>query len=99
MNQDQPAEVNKRQELLDEAAKCVNIDRRQNYGPPESNFKRIADKWSVTLGIPITSVQVALCMIDLKTCRLIETPTHHDSWVDMAGYSACGWEVASNEAS
>lgn len=84
---------NLRQEILDKAAKCVNIDRRQNYGPPESNFKRIAQIWNVILGAPVTSAQVAQCMIAVKLARLIETPDHEDSWIDIAGYAACGGEI------
>ena len=30
----------------------------------------------------------------LKVARLMETPKHEDSWVDIAGYGACGAEVA-----
>jgi len=26
----------------------------------------------------------------VKTCRLLETPGHHDSWIDKCGYSALG---------
>lgn len=36
-------------------------------------------------------------MIDLmKTSRLVWSPEHSDSWVDKAGYSACGWDVVVN---
>ena len=36
--------------------------------------------------------QVYLCLNQLKVSRLIETPTHADSWVDIAGYAALGGE-------
>lgn len=91
MNIDPP---NPRQDILDEASKCVNIDRTQNYGPPEQGFKNIAEIWSVILGTPITSAQVAQCMVGLKLARLIQSPGHKDSWVDIAGYAACGWEAS-----
>lgn len=86
--------TNPRQDILDEASKCVNIDRTQNYGPPEQGFKNIAEIWSVILGTPITSAQVAQCMVGLKLARLIQSPGHKDSWVDIAGYAACGWEAS-----
>jgi hypothetical protein len=33
----------------------------------------------------------------LKIARLRANPTHRDSWVDLAGYAACGYEVAAGE--
>ncbi|WP_374589938.1 DUF6378 domain-containing protein [Novosphingobium sp.] len=30
----------------------------------------MAERWSITLGTPMTPSQVALCMIDLKLARL-----------------------------
>ena len=45
------------------------------------------------LGQDVTPEQV-LCMTCLKVARLMETPKHEDSWVDIAGYGACGAEIA-----
>ena len=56
--------------------------------------QRIASLWSVVLGQDVTPEQVALCMTCLKVARLMETPAHEDSWVDIAGYGACGAEIA-----
>jgi hypothetical protein len=39
---------------------------------------------------PITAKHVALMMDWVKTCRLLETIDHQDSWVDKVGYSALG---------
>jgi hypothetical protein len=33
-------------------------------------------------------------LIDLKTVRAWSNPEHFDNWVDMAGYAACGGEIA-----
>jgi len=46
------------------------------------------------LGQSVTPEQVVLCMTCLKVARLMETPDHEDSWVDIAGYGACGAEIA-----
>ena len=35
-------------------------------------------------------------MIGVKLARLIETPDHQDSYVDMAGYAATGSQVMYN---
>jgi hypothetical protein len=37
-------------------------------------------------------------MLDLmKTARLQNMPSHADSWIDKAGYAACGAETAGVE--
>jgi hypothetical protein len=46
------------------------------------------------LNVELEPYDVALMMDDVKSARLCETPDHRDSWVDKAGYSACGAEVA-----
>lgn len=87
----------KRHEILDRAKELVNGAREREYAPPKKNFQRIADLWSIVLGITVTPEQVALCMNQVKVTRLIESPKHGDSWIDIAGYAACGGEVAEIE--
>ncbi|OXE37465.1 MAG: hypothetical protein CGW95_01570, partial [Phenylobacterium zucineum] len=79
---------NDRAVLLDEAEKLINGQRHEDYGTASENFSRIAHGWSEILGHEVTLVQVALCMDWLKTCRLITSPGHRDSWIDKLGYSA-----------
>lgn len=69
-------------------------ERGESYGDVRENHERIADLWSVVFGHPIEPEQVALAMTCVKIARLIETPDHADSWVDIAGYGACGAEIA-----
>lgn len=73
--------------LLREAAQLVRGPRHQTYDPPRENFTRIAAMWSVILGVDVTPEQHALCMIAVKVARLLATPDHHDSIVDIAGYA------------
>lgn len=80
--------------LLEEAGKLIDGQRAKDYGDAHSNFQRIAVGWSEILEAPVTPAQVALCMDWLKTCRLITSPGHRDSWVDKAGYVALGGEIA-----
>jgi len=75
-------------DYLEKAAEVVNGDRQEAYGHPAENFARIATMWSSVLGVDVTREQVALCMILLKASRLINQPTHADSWTDIAGYVA-----------
>ena len=78
--------------ILGHTAKVLE-ERRDDYGDPAEQFRAIADRWSITLGMPITPSQVALCMIDLKLARLAYDPGHVDSIVDVIGYAALLREV------
>lgn len=86
-----------RENVLDEAKKCVLHDRNSTYGKPEDNFRRIAELWTTYLnirpkdvGAPITPTDVAQMMLLMKVARLAHNPAHKDSWVDGIGYLACG---------
>mgnify|MGYP000275848153 CR=1 FL=1 len=68
-------------------------DRGAAYGDPKTQMEAIAQRWSTTLGTPVTAHQVALCMIDLKLARLAYDPRHADSVVDVIGYAALLKEV------
>lgn len=84
-----------RGEILDEAKRLTHTDRQKNYGSPYVNHKRIADLWSVYLETEITPSQVALCLCLVKIARLIETPDHEDSFVDLAAYASIAGEIKS----
>ena len=45
-----------------------------------------------------SAYDVAVMMALLKIARISENPQHMDSWVDLAGYAACGGEIAWKEA-
>lgn len=84
-----------RKELLQKAEKCVNGDRDLKYGKPENNFKLIAAYWGVHLGIYLTPKEVAVMLALMKIARLKSSEFEsEDSWVDLAGYAACGAEIA-----
>lgn len=88
-------------ECLD-AARAAVTARQAHYGGPEENFTNAARIWSVILsrklgeGATVEAHEVALCLDAVKTARLIADPAHTDSWVDKAGYAACGLEVVEN---
>jgi hypothetical protein len=83
-----------RKECLDHAAKAVLTGRSQQYGEPEDSFGVIAGMWSVYLGRPVSSCDVACMMALLKIVRAKQNPHHDDSWTDLAGYAACGAECS-----
>jgi hypothetical protein len=86
--------VVKRSDILQEAESLVNGNRDMQYGTPEENFTRIADLWTVHLGIRVMPHDVAAMMILMKVARLRVSPDNEDTWIDLAGYAACGGEVA-----
>lgn len=84
-----------RAEVLDKADYAV-ADRGKRHGEPEENFGRIARLWEQHVlgrhGIQIVfdAHDVAMMMVCMKLARLQSNPSHLDSWVDVAGYAACG---------
>jgi hypothetical protein len=91
---DKATQVLPRVEALREAAKIVTQDRNANYGDPEINFSRTAKIWSVILGHDITNEQVAMMMVGLKMARFAHgSKFQPDTWIDIAGYAGCGYEV------
>ena len=86
-----------RKETLEAALKCVCGERQDQYGSPENNFGRIAGLWSVYLNFPISASDVAMMMALLKIARIKTGTATEDSFVDLAGYAACGAEIAEIE--
>lgn len=82
----------RRQEVLVEALDIVTGARNKAYGSAEDNFQNIANLWNAYLKTTLTTVDVANMMVLLKVARLKHSPDHRDSWVDIAGYAACGAE-------
>lgn len=82
-----------RKETLDNALKCVCGERQDQYGSPEDNFGRIAKLWTDYLGHEVTPVDVAMMMALLKIARVKTGTATEDSFVDLAGYAACGAEL------
>lgn len=85
-----------RAEILDAAKKCVCGQREQDYGSPESNFQLIADLWRTYLGVNISATDVAMMMALMKIARIKNGGGTGDSFVDLAGYAACGGEINSS---
>lgn len=99
------AAADARRTLLREAESIVSGPRAASYGPPEDNFRRIADFWSTYLRERLPHIDiwlqpndVATMMILLKVARLIESPNHKDSYTDIAGYAACGYSTTEQPA-
>ena len=92
-----------REQILSKAEQLINGQRAKDYGDAYENHARIAEGWNVIMRGALsnsgylTPSHVALMMDWLKTCRLLSTLDHEDSWVDKAGYTALGAEFALKE--
>ena len=88
-----------RKRVLREAEKCVCGQREHEYGVPEDSFEMIGKLWTVYLdyATKIDAHDVAAMMALLKIARIAKSPDHMDSWCDLAGYAACGGEIAGKE--
>lgn len=101
--------MNLRRECLETALEYTNHDRNADHGDPEDNFRNIAAFWNAHLqtrypflrtptaygdaGFELDATDVALMMALMKAARLSFNPGHRDSWIDLAGYAACGMDV------
>jgi hypothetical protein len=89
--------------LLAEASALVTGDRNNTYGPPTQDFTRSAQALNAygyrgPDGRDLAGHDIAIMVMSVKLSRLMWTATKRDSWVDIAGYAACGYECAMNEA-
>lgn len=92
-----------RVEVLHRAEQCVCGEREQGYGTPEDNFDTIAEFWITYLNracvdedgcVYIDATDVAMMMALLKIARIAGGAGTRDSFIDLAGYAACGGECA-----
>jgi len=83
-----------RSEILAKAASAVCGQREQDYGSPESNFGLIGQLWTMYLDTLVTAEDVAMMMCLFKIARIRTGRGKDDSFIDLAGYAACGGEIA-----
>lgn len=83
-----------RGDILDTAKQYVLRDRNATHGDPEDNFGRIAQLWAAYKRVDFTPTDVAAMMALMKVARIAQSPDHRDSWIDLAGYAACGAGIA-----
>lgn len=80
--------------ILEEAGALVDGPREATYGHPADDFGAVTTAARViglrptsALGSNQQALHHALYMILVKIQRLVQTPDHHDSIVDIAGYA------------
>lgn len=77
-------------EQFDALYATVTADRRDVYGDPQDTYRRVSALRAIVQECPDPQIREILGMIATKVARLIQTPEHLDSWVDVAGYARCG---------
>lgn len=85
-----------RLDTLKAAAECVCGSREDDYGSPEDNFAVIAALWTAYTGTDIKPKDVAMMMALLKIARA-KAGSKPDTYIDLAGYAACGAEISARE--
>ncbi|MBZ4690930.1 MAG: hypothetical protein JG765_2181 [Cereibacter sp.] len=88
-----------REDILATASRLVTVERAATHGALDEGLGRIGDLWSIYLGQPVTAVDAAAMLALMKVARLVENPRHVDNWIDLAGYAACGGELATGAGS
>lgn len=98
-----------RANCLKKADECVNGKREQDYGKAENNFETIGLLWGVYLRAAhpdlkmvmaingIDAKDVSMMMSLLKIARIASPTATEDSFIDLAGYAACGCEIATDK--
>ena len=69
-------------------------DRNKDYGDIRTSFQKAAIISTAMLNKAISPYDVAVIANAMKMSRLSNNPTHQDSWVDMAGYTAIAAQLA-----
>ena len=96
----------KASDMLLHAAELVGGQRAADYGDKTENHERIANLWNAWLSetrmghsdhITIMPYDVAMMMLLVKVARLMHSPGHQDSHVDIAGYASILEEIANKE--
>lgn len=81
--------------ILDKAKDLIYGDRASAYGEYSDEARKLAQVFSVILGVEVPPEKVPLLMVGLKMVRLSQNPTHSDSWLDIAGYAGCAGKLDS----
>lgn len=88
--------------VLDDAKRAVCNDRNAEYGEPIDNFGRWAGACNALGykgpgGRDLKPHDLAVIMGLGKLSRSVQSPDKADTWVDLAGYAAVGYELVTLE--
>lgn len=96
-------------DMLLKAAELVGGQRATDYGDKYVNHRRIADLWNIWFKETragdnalsecqeVVAYDVAMMMLLLKIARLMHSPGHQDSHIDIAGYASILEEISNGK--
>ena len=87
-----------RKKIIKAASDLMDGERAKDYGDAYEMHRRIAAGWAEILGVEVKAHEVALCMAWLKIARLVESPGHEDSYVDLVAYGSLAGEIQSRDS-
>lgn len=89
-----------REKILEAALHACQKARPATYAPPHVNFPRATELIAAWMRIRAENDNWVFSEFDyvvfhvmVKLARLASNPAHFDSWVDVAGWGACGAEI------
>jgi len=96
-------------EMLEQTISLVGGQRAKDYGDKTTNHERIAKLWNMwfdetrssynshelTPNGSVSAYDVAMMMLMVKIARLMHSPGHEDSHIDIAGYASILEEISS----
>jgi hypothetical protein len=87
-----------RKTIMKAASELMDGERAKDYGDAYEMHRRIAAGWSEILGVKVEPHEAALCMAWVKIARLVETPGHEDSYVDLVAYGSLAGEIQARDS-
>ena len=76
-----------RTQWFDQQIATITAERGERYGNPLDNFDMIGRMYDPIIQCDDNECRHAMYMIIVKLSRLVTTPDHPDSWLDIAGYA------------
>ena len=84
--------------LLEDAAHITGTERNAVYGEPVENHQHIARIFNAITGRDLTAAEIATVHMATKLARMMASPDHRDSHVDLMAYAAIRYECVEAEA-
>ncbi len=78
--------------LLEEAARLTGTERMAVYGEPVENHQHIARIFNAWAGKALTAEDIVMVHMATKMARMISSPDHRDSHVDLMAYAGIRYE-------
>jgi hypothetical protein len=74
-------------DAFDAAISTVTQERGKDYGAPLQDFERVSEMALHLTSCPDPAIYHSMYMICVKLSRLVHSPHHLDSIIDIAGYA------------